>query len=234
MNNDLHAVCRKISDAANTLIQRRRIKTGGRLKDPLLSHLCWKSRCAFLRWKKAGRPRSGLEFDQRKQCKREVKSHLNKCKAKQERKHIQHRDEMFRHNHPNRFKKQYHQKAACTKLFSQGCLITNTNNLLKCWVDHFSSLGQSECFSNEFLRKSQHLEGELASESLGSCDNILDSEIDEDEVDFAIRHLKRNRAGGADNVSPEHLKFSGPVFRKWLCHIYNCIYLPAGAYSSMF
>ena len=92
-------------------------------------------------------------------------------------------------------------------------------DLLKCWVDHFSSLGQSECSSNEFLRKSQHLVGELASESLGSCDNILDSEIDEEEVEFAIRRLRRNRAGGADNVSPEHLKFSGPVFRKWLCHI---------------
>ena len=152
-----------------------------------------------------------------------MKSHLNKCKAKQEHKHIQRRDEMFWHNHPNRFKNQYHQKAACIKLFSQGCLITNTNELLKCWVDHFSSLGQSECSSNEFLRKSQHLVGELASESLGSCDNILDSEIDEEEVEFAIRRLKRNHAGGADNVSPEHLKFSGPVFRKWFCHIYNCI-----------
>ena len=42
-------------------------------------------------------------------------------------------------------------------------------------------------------------------------------------MDFAIRRLKKNRAGGADDSSPEHLKFSGTVFRKWLCYIFNCI-----------
>ena len=47
VNEDIHAVCRKITDAANSLIQRKKVKTGGRLKDQQLSHLCWKSRCAF-------------------------------------------------------------------------------------------------------------------------------------------------------------------------------------------
>ena len=42
-------------------------------------------------------------------------------------------------------------------------------------------------------------------------------------MEFAIHHLKRNRAGGPDMISPEHLKFSGPVFRNWLCQIYNNI-----------
>ena len=50
---------------------------------------------------------------------------------------------------------------------------------------------------------------ELASESLGSWDNILDSEIDEEEVEFAIHRLKSNRAGGADNISPELSQHSG-------------------------
>ena len=131
---------------------------------------------------------------------------------------------MFRQNNSYRFRNQCHQKAACTNLFSLSCLITDPKGLLKCWADHFSSLGQSECSSNEFLRKLQLQISELASESLGSYDNILDSEIDEEEVEFAIHRLKSKRAGGADNISPEHLRFSGPVFRKWLCHIYNCIY----------
>ena len=150
-------------------------------------------------------------------------SYLNKCKAREERKQIQQRDKMFQQNHPKRFHNQHHRKAACNKLFSQDSLITDTDSLLKCWADHFSSLGQSQCHSNDSLKKSQLFINDLASESLSSCDNILYSEIDEEEVDFAIRRLKKNRAGGADNISPEHLKFSGAVFRKWLCYIFNCI-----------
>ena len=102
-------------------------------------------------------------------------------------------------------------------------MITDTNDLLKCWVNHFSSLGQSESSSNKHLRTSQDLIKELSSESLSYGDNILESEIGVEEVEFAIRRLKKNRAGGADNVSPEHLKFSGPVFRICLCYIYNSI-----------
>ena len=96
-------------------------------------------------------------------------------------------------------------------------MITDTNDILKCWVNHFSSLGQSETSISEDLIK------ELSSRSLSYGENILESEIGIEEVEFAIRRLKKNRAGGADNISPEHLKFSGPVFRIWLCYIYNSI-----------
>ena len=91
-------------------------------------------------------------------------------------------------------------------------MITDTDSLLKCSADHFSSLCQSQCHSNDFLRKTQI--NDIASESLSSCDNILYSEIDEEEVDFTIHHLKKNRAGGVDSISSEHLKFSGTVLWK--------------------
>ena len=223
INEDINVVCKKITDAANNLIKKKKSKISGRVKDPMLSHLCWKSRCAFRQWKDIGRPTCGPEWDQRKKCKKEVTSYLNKCKAREERKQIQQRDNMFQQNHPKRFHNQHHRKAACNKLFSQDSLITDTDSLLKCWAEHFSSLGQSQCHSNDSLKKSQLFINDLASESLSRCDNILYSEIDEEEVDFAIRRLKKNRAGGADNISPEHLKFSGTVFRKWLCYIFNCI-----------
>ena len=220
---EINVVCKKITDAANNLIKKKKSKISGRVKDPMLSHLCWKSRCAFRQWKDIGRPTCGPEWDQRKKCKKEMMSYLNKCKAREERKQIQQRDKMFQQNHPKRFHNQHQRKAACNKLFSQDSLITDTDSLLKCWADHFSSLGQSQSHSNDSLKKSQLFINDLASESLSSCDNILYSEIDEEEVDFAIRRLKKNRAGGADNISPEHLKFSGTVFRKWLCYIFNCI-----------
>ena len=48
-------------------------------------------------------------------------------------------------------------------------------------------------------------------------------DIKGEEVEVAICHLKRNHAGGPDALSPEHLKYSGPIFRNWLCQIYNHI-----------
>ena len=35
--------------------------------------------------------------------------------------------------------------------------------------------------------------------------------------------FETNRAGRQDLISPEHLKFSSPVFRNWLCQIFNHI-----------
>ena len=51
--------------------------------------------------------------------------------------------------------------------------------------------------------------------------DILDTSIE--EVEWAIHHLIRNRAGGPDMISPEHLKFSGPVFRNWHISQLECI-----------
>ena len=48
-------------------------------------------------------------------------------------------------------------------------------------------------------------------------------DIKGEEVEVAICHLERNHAGGPDALSPEHLKYSGPIFRNWLCQIYNHI-----------
>ena len=47
--------------------------------------------------------------------------------------------------------------------------------------------------------------------------------IEVEEVECAICHLIQNWAGGPDMISPEHLKLSDPVFRNWLCQIYNHI-----------
>lgn len=42
-----------------------------------------------------------------------------------------------------------------------------------------------------------------------------------EEVEYALKTLKPNRSGGPDQLSPEHLKYSGAVFRNWLCHVFN-------------
>ena len=63
-----------------------------KIHDRTLSHLCWKSRCAFRKWKDAGRPRSGLLYDERRKCKRDVQHNLNRQRGNWERKRIQKRD----------------------------------------------------------------------------------------------------------------------------------------------
>ena len=111
----------------------------------------------------------------------------------------------------------------CTKLFSDDSLITDTKELLDCWADHFSSLGQSQSDSNDHLKLFKQNIDSILTTSFSEYDDILDTDIEGEEVEVAIRHLKRNRAGGPDVLSPEHLKYSGPIFRNWLCQIYNHI-----------
>ena len=94
---------------------------------------------------------------------------------------------------------------------------------LDCWADHFCSLGQSQSDSNDNLKLSKQNIDSILTTSFSEYDDILDTDIEGEEVEVAIRHLKRNHAGGPDALSPEHLKYSGPIFRHWLCQIYNHI-----------
>ena len=67
-----------------------------RIKDAHLSTLCWRSREAFRLWKAAGCPRAGPAYEKRKQCKKDVSSHLAKCRACAQCISIQNQDEAFR------------------------------------------------------------------------------------------------------------------------------------------
>ena len=225
IEGDLQHVCQKLVEAADLLIPRKKTSRTpvNRVKDKTLSHLCWKSWCAFRHWKDAGRPRTGPVTKARKKCKRHVNVHLNKCRAHQKRRQIQQRDEMFQQNHPKRFRSKYQEKTMCTKLFSDDSLITDTKELLDCWADHFCSLGQSQSNSNDHLKLSKLNIDSILTTSFSEYDGILDTDIEGEEVEVSIRHLKRNHAGGPDALSPEHLKYSGPIFRNWLCQIYKHI-----------
>ena len=44
-----------------------------------------------------------------------------------------------------------------------------------------------------------------------------------EEVEASIRHLKKDSSGGKDQLSPCHLIYSGPVFKNWICKIFNTI-----------
>ena len=113
-------------------------------------------------------------------------------------------------------------KTVCTNLLQNGKIISDPNDLLNCWADHFHSLGQSQGNSNEHLHLSQQRVSQLQTASHNEYD-VLDTTIGVEEVEFAIRKLTEGRASGHDNISPEHFKFCGSFLKNWLCHIYNRI-----------
>ena len=51
----------------------------------------------------------------------------------------------------------------------------------------------------------------------------MDFEISLEEVDFAVKSLKRGKSNGPDNVSAEHLNNGGPGVVVWLKRIFNTI-----------
>ena len=175
-----------------------------RIKDTHLSTLCWRSREAYRQWKAAGCPRAGPAYEKRKQCKRDVSSHLEKCRACAQRISIQNRDEAFRSRHPKRFKS-HSQKTGGSSLIMNGWVVTDPQHVLHHWVDHFTTLGKSQCPTNSLLQETQSRIPEIEAQSYTDSELILDLPFLPEEVEAAIKHLKRNSSGGPDSITPHHL-----------------------------
>ena len=113
-----------------------------------LKQKCQRSKVAWRHWRNAGRPRSGPLYQNMKAAKYEVKLYVRKCRARQERKVIQTRDEMFKNKDDHRFN--IHQKRShCRKLIVDGKSVTEEDNLLKCWKDYFSNLAQTQAGNSD-------------------------------------------------------------------------------------
>ena len=130
---------------------------------------------------------------------------------------------MFSQKHPQRFRSRNESKHIPEKLLVNGNLITDPEALLSTWASHFEAQGHSQLSSNDFLKDVHSKVQDLEYGSFCENDEVLDVPFDVEEVEHALKRLKSKRAGGPDNLSPEHLKYCGPVFTNWLCQIYNCI-----------
>ena len=191
-----------------------------RIKDAHLSTLCWRSREAFRQWKAVGCPRAGPAYEKR--CKRDVSSHLAKCRARAQRISIQNRDDAFRSRHPKRFKS-YSQKTGGSSLIMNDCVVTDPQHVLHHWVDHFTTLGKSRCPTNSLFQETQSRIPVIKAQSYTDSELLLDLPFLPEEVEAAIKHLKRSSSGGPDSITPHHLLHTGSIFKDWLCHIFNKI-----------
>ena len=105
LNQDILSIAQTLQSSANMhiLAKIKKPHHTQKIYDKMLSNLCWKSRCAFRRWKEANRPRSGELYDDKRKCKRDVQQYLNKKRANLERKRIQKRDNNVQQQAPTSF-----------------------------------------------------------------------------------------------------------------------------------
>ena len=227
LDSDVALVSQSLVSTASSTIhtptgRNRTQNKNSRIFDPFLSTLCWRSRVAYREWKAAGCPRSGDKFENRKKTKRDVASFLSKSRARLERQNIQKRDELFATSDPRRFK--YHtQRTEGTSLLIDGTLETNPTTVLNNWASYFANLSESQIPSASQPLPDTWSINQLDASTYSEYDNILNSPFVVEEIEAAIHHLNKDSAGGHDNLSPSHLLYSGPIFKNWICKIFNDI-----------
>ena len=105
-----------------------------------------------------------------------------------------------------------------------GSLVSDPIIVLNEWTKHFAERGKSQLSTQQNHPPQYSLSlHELEASSYQENDNILDTPFIVEEIDAAIRHLKKNSSGGHDQLSPHNLLYSGPLVTNWICKMFNTI-----------
>ena len=91
------------------------------------------------------------------------------------------------------------------------------------FCSYFSKLASSSIDASNDTQHADFDLDNLIARSLLNDDQILDTDITVEEIEGAIRTLKRGRSRGADGLNSEHLIYGGPIFMLWLKKIFNAI-----------
>ena len=217
LTQELASVCQLLTIHALHHIPCTRGVRRKKFHDDTLSRLCFSSKQAWKKWKSAGRPRSGPLYDtiMMKSSRSAVKKYVRICRAKEERALLQRRDSLYSHSDPRRFHLP-RKPSQCNKLIVDGTPYTSDADLLNCWRSHFQSLSESRVSPCDTIDS-------LLQHSLAKEDGILDYEIAIEEVESIVKSLKNGKSCGADEISPEHLKYGGPALICWLKRLFNAM-----------
>ena len=105
----------------------------------------------------------------------------------------------------------------CNNLKLNSTIIRDPKDITNTFADYFADL-----YKSEETATTEHFNN--------IDDPYLDTDIDFNEVDKAIRQLNNNKAPGHDNIQAEHIKYGGQLLIKQLVSLYNLIiqnsYLP--------
>jgi len=173
--------------------------------------------CGLSGVKAAGHPMSGRLYKERKKSKHEVALYLTKCRARIERINIQKHDELFASKNPCHFKS-CSSKSEGTSLLIDGTLVSDRDIVLKKWAEHFSILSEFQ-YSLDSSCHAQSL-FQMEATTYQESDFVLDLPFVVEEIETAFHH---HSSGSHDQLSPSHLSYSGPLFKNWICKIFNAI-----------
>ena len=141
--------------------------------------------------------------------------------------HIEVQSQIGKKSHPMAHTQQFKKWSPRTQGTNLSVNGSRLPSVLSLRADHFSVLGASRCASDPKLDTYVSSVAELDTKSFSAQDSVLNCPIVQEEVNQAINqainHLKTKSAGGADSLYPYHLKHSSPLFRTWLCHVFNTI-----------
>ena len=178
LNDEMEMIAKNIRLSAEMILPTiRSSKKGTKSKffnDSTLKHLCQHSKSAWKEWCDAGRPQSGPLLETKRDLRREIKKCINLCAAVDERKRTRKREQMFKQKNNRRFRAPHRRKARCSKLRVNGEIISNTEDLVGVWANHFSSLAKSQLPSEEALQQLNEKVNNLATKSLLHDECILD------------------------------------------------------------
>ena len=189
------------------------------IRDTDLSTLRKQSRKAWERWRSAGRPREGTLYVDKRDSKKNVRQYVAMCRAREERAKIQARDTLFSENSRNRIESS--NLRVCKGLRINENICTSPQEIAGRFRDYYKELATSSQSST--LTEVESTIPDLEVSSFLNCENILDSEIDLEEIECALKALKLGKSGGIDSLDPEHICFGGETLRLWLKKIFNRI-----------
>ena len=118
-------------------------------------------------------------------------------------------DNLFKHNNPSLFRASKPRRVECSKLLSNGKVVSGTEELQSCWKAHFTAIGKSCRDSNSNVMNASFNIASLDALTRQNDDLIADTEITIDEVNYALKLLKNDRSPGHDDLDSEHIKYAG-------------------------
>ena len=196
--------------------------------DPELRDLSKKCKHAWKRWKKAGQPSEGPEYEEKKSLSPLTKQCAYKCHATIDRKLWKERGKMFRSKDLKCFRTPSNLPSLGDRLLYGGEITSDPDIIQSCWLDHFKTLLQSEPNSNLNLSVTQATSLSATKTNLQHLeflsrmnhDDIIDDDFTIEEIEASIKKLKPGKAEGIEGLQSEHLKFGGPLLTLWLKQIF--------------
>lgn len=222
LDEEVHHLSAAILQAASSTIPTRKQKKGKKhfSNDPTLRKLSIEGKAAWKRWRKAGSPMEGPEFEEKTRLHRLTKQCANKCRANLERKSWKSRESMYKTKGPRRFRVPSNQLSLGDRLLHNGEVTSDPTTVQECWTNHFQCIFQSKAGTSASLAACQKDVTRLASLSRMNVDDVVDDDFTVEEMEASLKKLKCGKAGGFDGLQPEHLKYGGPLLTLWVKQIF--------------